>query len=278
MNQPAAPLRVDCHVHIIDPQRFPYVDGRQPPSGETGDRATLTRLLSGNAMTHALLVQPSFYGTDNGAMLDALALGGGRFKGIAVVAPETSETDLAALEAKGVVGVRFNLVQGQPDALLRPGAERFLARLASRGWFVEVMADTDTWAKIAGVLAASGVRLLIDHMGAPELARGLDQPGFRAVLDLGRETDAVVKLSTTRRLTGHPFPFDDIEMFAAALVTTFGVDRCVWGSNWPLIERNPGGGYAGLLALLEGWLPEADYRNRVLGAVPARLFGFADVE
>jgi len=195
-----------------------------------------------------------------------------------VVAPETSEADLVALKAKGVVGVRLNLMQGRPDMLCHPGAERFLARLASLGWFVEVMADTDTWAEIADVLAASGVRLLIDHMGAPELARGLDQPGFRAVLALGRETDAVVKLSTSQRLIGRHFPFAGIEIFAAALVTTFGVDRCVWGSNWPLIESGPGCGYAGLLALLDGWLPEVEKRAQVLGTVPVRLFDFTDFE
>ena len=58
---------------------------------------------------NALLVEPnSGYNEDNRCLLDAIAHGGGRFKGIAVVPAGTSRAALAALQAQGIVGIAFN--------------------------------------------------------------------------------------------------------------------------------------------------------------------------
>jgi predicted TIM-barrel fold metal-dependent hydrolase len=208
-------------------------------------------------------------------MLDAMARSQGRFKGIAVVAAQATEGAMLSLKRQGVVGVRLHLMRSDPEALSRPGAERFLARARALGWFVEVYARGQVWCGIERILRQSGVTVLIAHLGEPDPSRGVDQQGFQAVLALGRETDAVVKLSAPFRTSGQPFPHADVDPFVAAVIDAFGLDRCVWGSDWPFLNTSQQVEYGNLLTCLARWLPNPDDRDRVLWHNPARLFAFA---
>ncbi len=273
-----ATFQADCHAHIIAPAEFPYADGPgyKPRRDEVGDREAFARVLATHEVSHALLVQPSCYGTDNAAMLDAMGASGGRIKGIAVIPPHLSEREMQRLRDQGVVGVRLNLMRTDQTALTRPGGEAFLARLRAFGWFVQVYATADVWAGAEAPLRRSGVRVLVDHFGDPDLARGLDQPGFQTVLRLGRETDAVVKLSAAYRPSRRPFPHEDTEPFVAAAIRAYGLERCIWGSDWPFINTTQRVEYGALLGLLAEWLPSPAERHQVLWRTPARLFGFAE--
>ncbi|HSB67961.1 MAG TPA: amidohydrolase family protein [Candidatus Methylomirabilis sp.] len=268
---------VDCHAHVIDPRRFPYSQGPgyMPRADETGDGEAFARVLAAHGITHALLVQPSCYGEENACMLEAMGRSGGKIKGIAVISPSASDAEMTALKDRGVVGIRLNLMRSDRLALTRPGAERYLSRVAALGWFVQVYATGDVWAEAAPALRRCGARLIVDHFGEPDASRGIDQPGFAAVLGLGRETDAAVKLSASFRASLHPYPHEDVEPFVAAIVGAYGVDRCLWGSDWPFINTAQQVEYGNLLRLLGRWLPSPADRQRVLWENPARLFGFA---
>ena len=65
---------VDCHAHIIDPARFPFTGtkGYQPHPDERGTREECCAVLDRHGVSHAVLVQLSGYGTNNGAILDAV--------------------------------------------------------------------------------------------------------------------------------------------------------------------------------------------------------------
>jgi predicted TIM-barrel fold metal-dependent hydrolase len=263
---------IDCHAHIIDPARFPFADGPgyRPKPDELGPREAYNAVLDRHGVTHALLVQPSCYGFDNAAMLDAIADRPARFKGIAMIAAETSVGELDKLSAVGVVGVRFNLVSYQPDALSIPAAPRLLARMRERNWFAQIYAHDAQWPELAPLLRASGVAVLIDHFGVRDLSAGVAQAGFQSVLALGRDANAVVKLSAPFRTSASGlFPY------AEALLAAFGLDRCVWGSDWPFLDIPGKPVYEDALAALARWVPDAADRDRVLRHNPARLFGFA---
>ena len=80
--------KIDCHAHVIDPAHFPYGKGvaYKPVGQEVGTTAQFVEVMKCHGVKHALLVQPnSGYGSDNSCMLDAIAKGDGRFKGIAIV-------------------------------------------------------------------------------------------------------------------------------------------------------------------------------------------------
>lgn len=273
---PAQPRLADCHAHIIDLTRYPAGPGAgyTPLPHEQGNRAQFDDVLAAHGFSHALLVQPSCYGFDNTAMLDAIDGSGGRFAGIAVVSPRMPVSEMRALRRRGIVGIRLNLGNFDPDLFSRPETGDFLKRVRDIGWFVQVYAVGRQWDEFAQRLAASGTRILIDHLGHPDVTGDLDQPGFRAVLALAREMDAVIKLSGAFRLSPQPAGFWDVDRFAQAVIARFGVDRCIWGSDWPFINIGKPVSYAEQLAVVKRWLPDEAQRAQVLVANPARLFGF----
>ncbi len=268
---------IDCHAHIIDHARFPFGPGPgyKPRPAETGTREAYAAMLDRLGAPHALLVQPSGYGVDNRAMLDAMRAVPGRYRAIAVVDPEASDREVETLQDAGVVGVRFNLPSYDPAALRRPQTPAFLERLRALGWFAQVYADDAQWAEAAPILRASRVRVVVDHFGIHDLAGGVRQPGFRAVLALGREGQAAIKLSAAYRLSSQP-GYEDLEPFVEAIVGAFGTGACLWGSDWPFlgVQEHPDLGHS--LTALRRWLPDTRDRQRVLWDNPFRLFRFGE--
>jgi predicted TIM-barrel fold metal-dependent hydrolase len=267
----------DCHLHVIDPGRFPFLPGvgYTPRPDETATRGALGAMLDSHGVTHALLVQPSCYGFDNSAMLDAIGTAApGRFKAIAVISGRESEGELQALAERGVVGVRFNLVNADRSALLGAGALRLLERVKGFGWFAQIYAEDADWCDLAPVLRRVGVQVLVDHLGVRSLATGPAAPSFQAVLDLGRSRMAVVKLSAAFRIASRPDRYAELDGHVEALLAAFGRERCVWGSDWPFLATSGGIRYQDCLATLDHWLPDVADRDQVLRRNPARLFGF----
>ena len=104
--------KIDCHAHILDPARFPYrADTHYAPAGqEIGTAAQFEAVMDAYGTRHALLVGPnSGYGLDNACMLDTIARGGGRYKGIAVVQNDITLDALQALKRQQVLGVAWNV-------------------------------------------------------------------------------------------------------------------------------------------------------------------------
>ena len=98
----------DCHCHVFGPAaRFPYAE----PRSYTPDDAPLESylaLLDRLGCERGVLVQPSAYGRDNRAMLDALAREPKRLRGVAVGGAELTRATLEQWHAAGVRGLRAN--------------------------------------------------------------------------------------------------------------------------------------------------------------------------
>lgn len=108
---------IDCHAHVFGPEsKYPYSPARgyTPPDASL---ETYLAVLDVLAIERAVLTQPSVYGTDNSAMLDAMARHPGRILGVAAVDAGVTEGELADLDAKGVRGLRVNLADkgGNPS-------------------------------------------------------------------------------------------------------------------------------------------------------------------
>src|SRR5256885_568741 len=103
-------MRCDSHVHIVGPaDKYPQVPERTYLAG-LAPVETLKRLGEKHGIGRFVIVQPSFYGADNSATLDALDELGGEGRGVAVIDPRTTSPDtLAAYHRRGVRGLRINL-------------------------------------------------------------------------------------------------------------------------------------------------------------------------
>ena len=268
---------VDSHCHVFDTARFPYSAEAtyRPPDQEQGSIAQFSAVLDAHRLSHALLVSPtSGYFYDNRCMVAAVQEGAGRFKGIARVRPGTDARELAQLRDAGVIGLRLDLVTDGAASVADPAVGRLLAQARELGWLVQVQCERDQLAEAAAGLRAARVPLIFDHCGRPDAMRSLDQPGFQALLEFGREGHCV-KLSGPFRFANAFSPGARSEPFVEALIETFTPARCVWGSDWPFLRLPLRMDYGPVLANLERWLPDPRDRRAVLWETPARLFGFA---
>jgi predicted TIM-barrel fold metal-dependent hydrolase len=269
--------KIDCHNHIFDPHRFPYAaDTHYRPAGqETGSADLFMAVMDAYGVRRALVVGPnSGYGPDNACLLDAIARSRGRLRGVAVVPNDISLDALAALKAQGVSGVAFNPSFLGVDHYLGTGP--LLARLGQLGLLLQVQFEKDQLPALLPLLAASDIPLLIDHCGRPDPHAGLHQPGFRALLELGRSGRCFVKLSGFAKFSHRPHPHEDAWPFVAALVDAFTLERCVWGSDWPYLRASERIDYGLQLKLIAQLFPGAADRRKLFWETPCRMLGWPE--
>jgi predicted TIM-barrel fold metal-dependent hydrolase len=275
----------DSHVHVIGPTaQYPMSPQRAytPPEASVADLIAMRGRLG---ISRNVLIQPSFYGTDNRCMLDAMAQLSDTARGIAVVAPDIADTELAKLDAQGVRGIRLNLESGanrDPKAATA-ALDEFAKRVKPLGWHIQIYAALPVIAAAANRIAALPVDVVIDHFGLAQAKDGVDQPGFSALLELVRSRKVYVKLSAPYRISQAP-GYADIAPIARALIAA-GPDRMLWASDWPHTDRVPGRQPLELhpfrtiddpaaLALLKEWCGDKGVERTILAETPARLYRF----
>ncbi|MFN2643738.1 MAG: amidohydrolase [Burkholderiales bacterium] len=283
------PHAADCHMHVFGPfDRFPLAAERAYNVPEA-PLATHERMKAEVGLERTVLVQASGHGTDNGAMLAALAELGERARGVAVVPPQTPLAHLQRMHKVGVRGVRLNLYTlaarhtGEPSALLRTYG-RLIAPL---GWHLQLFCEPATLVALAPAIERSSVPVVIDHMGLPDAAEGLEQPAFQCTLALCASGRAWAKLAGADRITRTTGNLRDALPFMAALAQA-APQRLVWGSDWPnlgfhsrrqvqdhslLAHRELDVGQ--LLDVLGAAVPDLSTRRAILASNPEALYGFS---
>jgi predicted TIM-barrel fold metal-dependent hydrolase len=268
--------KIDCHVHVLDPARFPYrADTHYAPTGqEVATPSQLAQAMDAYGTRHALLVGPnSGYGLDNACMLDAIAVSASRYKGIAVIANDVTLDELQSLKHAGVVGVAWNVTHYGVDYYR--DARPLLQKLVQLDLFVDIQVEHEQLLPMMPMLVDSGVRIVVDHCGRPTVNAGVGQPGFQALLALGATRRAFVKLSGFVKFSQKPPPHKDAWAFVAALVDAFTLDHCLWASDWPYLRAPMHVDYGVLLRLAVTLFPDASDRRKLLWDTPSRLLGFA---
>lgn len=261
---------IDTHAHVFHRGLTFDAARRYTPDYDAPLEAYL-RQLDENGITNAVLVQPSFLGTDNGYLLDSLKDAGGRLRGIAVLDPLQGPADLAALQAAGVVGIRLNLIGRPAPDLAAPQWSRLFADVAARGWQIEVQSHARQLATLAPQLLQTGAHVVLDHYALPDEALGVRDPAFAAVLRLGGSARLWVKLSAPYRsgAAGERFARAAYPLLRQAI----GLDRLVWGSDWPHTQFETTQDFRSNLRFLSTLVPDPDERAQI-GRNAKALFGF----
>lgn len=225
-------MRCDSHIHIVGPtDRYPQVPNRTYLAGA----ATIDELESSaapNGVRRFVIVQPSFYGTDNRLLLHSLNILAGRSRGVAVVDQATPRQTLSEFVGQGVRGLRLNLYSRIGDDT--PLDIRFKAieePAYAAHCHIEVIAPLKMLAENARLLAQSRVPIVIDHYGI-HAGHTPDDAVGRAMLDLLSLPHVWIKLSAPyRNSTEDLATSPDPDWLAAILAIAPG--HCVWGSDWP---------------------------------------------
>lgn len=279
-------MRCDSHIHVVGPpERYPQVSNRTYFAA-LATLADIERVAAPRDVRRFVIVQPSFYGTDNSLLLESLDALGGRGRGVAVIEPAMLSTrELLDYAARGVCGLRINLYSPLgANASLR---ERFntIEKLARNlSWHIEVIAPLKVLAQESAVLARSTVPVVIDHYGlytghAPHRGEG------KLLVELVSLPHVWMKMSAPYRssydaLATRPDPIWLAEFLKAA------PERCVWGSDWPHTppheKQGDGSGmlpyralrYESVVDEFRAAVGSPELSERILSANPARLYGY----
>ena len=261
---------IDTHAHVFH-RGLKLAPGRRYAPDYDAPLSLYLEQLDQNGTSNGVLVQPSFLGTDNSYLVDCLKQVGGRLRGIAVVDPAVSADELRSLDRAGVVGIRLNLV-GQPlPELASDEWKRLLADVKAMGWQVEIQRNAADLAVLVPHLLDHGVAVVLDHYALPDPKLGVADPGFQSVLGLGATGNVWVKISAPYRNgpAGEGFAKEAYPLLRSA----YGLDRLLWGSDWPHTQFEATQTYAKNRQFLDTLLVDERERAQVL-ASPRSLFRF----
>jgi predicted TIM-barrel fold metal-dependent hydrolase len=261
---------IDTHAHVFH-RGLKLAPGRRYAPDYDAPLALYLEQLDRNGMSNGVLVQPSFLGTDNSYLVESLKTSGGRLRGIAVVDPSVTADELRALDRAGVVGIRLNLVgQSLPDLAVGEW-KALLGNVKSMGWQVELQRNASDLALLAPQLLDHGVPVVLDHYALPDPKLGVADPGFQSVLKLGATRNVWVKTSAPYRngASGESFAKEAYPLLRKA----YGLDRLLWGSDWPHTQFEASQTYAKNRQFLDALIVDDGERARVL-ASPHQLFRF----
>jgi predicted TIM-barrel fold metal-dependent hydrolase len=274
---PPPPGSCDCQVHVFgDPTKYPLRTGGAyaPPSDATIDAAT--RMHHTLGLNHGVVVQASVHGTNHTILLDALAKAGRRYRGIAIIDDAVSDEELGRLHDAGVRGARFNFWKQLNIAPTPAGFLCQVDRIKEYGWHAKVHCAGEEWLELRELLAKVKIPVVIDHMGHPDLKRGLDQPMVRVLLDLLKSENWWVTISNADRFSAAEHGWGDALPLAQRFIEA-APDRAIWCTDWPHVQyTKPMPNDAELLDFLCRAAPDAEQRRKILAANPARLFGLSD--
>lgn len=225
---------IDCHLHVIgDGVAHPYMASAayRPEPAPLG---ALTAVLDKWKIKHAVLVQVSVHGTDNGLLLESLEQDRTRFRGVAVTGPVPGDVLLARLKQAGVVGLRLNLFHGGGPAAA--DLDRYAALCRDNGLHLQIYVNGLLLPEMAAVLRRLRTTLVFDHFGGLPADLDLSHPALLALLGLLND-GAWVKLSAPYRVSSEDAGFEDTIPLGRRLMEA-APDRCVWGSDWPHVATD----------------------------------------
>ncbi|MDX8458864.1 amidohydrolase family protein [Mesorhizobium humile] len=270
------PGATDCQFHVFGPAEIYPV---RPGAAYEMPQATIGRALAMHevlGIERGVIVQPTTYGTDHSALLDALAEAGPAYRGcvIAAALTECPDAELERLTKAGVRGARFNFLGAVNLAPDEKMIGRAFARARELGWHVKIQPGQEGILDSVALYENADLTVVIDHMGRPDLR----QPGHQAteekVVELLRKGNFWVLLSNGHKISQAGFPWHDVLPVARAYIEA-APDRVLWASDWPhpLSKTQPPNDGA-LLDLLFRYAGDEETVRRILVDNPARLIGF----
>ncbi|AJY39874.1 amidohydrolase family protein [Burkholderia humptydooensis] len=268
---------IDAHAHVFE-TGLPLAGQRRYAPDYDAPLGAYLAQLDAHHVSHGVLVQPSFLGSDCRYLLRALAQQPRRLRGVAVIDAGCEPHVLDALDRAGIVGIRLNLI-GMPDpALDGPAWRATLERIAALRWHVELHAQAHRLGRLIAPLLAHRLNIVVDHFGRPDPACGIADAGFRDLLHAAATRRVWVKISGVYR--NWPLAPDEADARAReafdALAAEFGAERLVWGSDWPHTQFERTETFGRACALARRWMRDDAMRRAIFVETPARLFRFGE--
>ena len=224
---------VDAHCHVFGPSpEFPFAPERKyTPCNAGKDR--LFELRDYLGFERNVIVQATCHGTDNSAMVDACRAAGELARGVASVRSDITASELGEMHEAGVRAVRFNFVKRLVDATPREVFLEIAGKIQEFGWSTVVYFEASDLVDLQPFLQQLPGIIVVDHMGRPDVTKGVDHPDFQRFMDLMSGNENMwCKVTCPERLTVAGPPYEDVVPYYKAIVQEFE-NRVLWGTDWP---------------------------------------------
>lgn len=224
---------VDAHCHVFGPaDKFPYASERKYTPCDA-PKEKLFELRDYLGFERNVIVQASCHGKDNRALVDALKASNDLARGVAIVNPDISDEELKEMDEAGVRAVRFNFVKRLVDATPKEVFLGVAEKIKKLGWHIVVYFEAPDLEELIPFLKQLPGIVVVDHMGRPDVTKGVDHEDFQRFVTLMEENKNIwVKVSCPERLSVQGPTYEDVVPFARTLVEKF-TDRVLWGTDWP---------------------------------------------
>ena len=262
---------VDTHAHIFSTDLPLTKERRYAPSYDATVEEYLAHLKAHN-LSHGVLVQPSFLGTDNAYITSAIAQHPAHLRGIAVVDKDISDDELDQLNDAGMVGIRLNLIQKPLEDYASTTWQSFFKKIAARDWSVEIQREIDDLADFLPSILESGVEVVVDHFAKTKQVIDPNTESHKRFLNLLSSAPIWTKISAAYRCNAN---LENSIQSLNALREAYGhSERLLWGSDWPHTQFEDHTSYEEQYAFMTRLLADQDERETILISNPKRLFNF----
>ncbi|MCA9289859.1 MAG: amidohydrolase family protein [Phycisphaerales bacterium] len=277
--------RIDAHQHFWRPARGDY--GWLVPSMTALYRdfepADLAPRLDACGIDGTVAVQAAPTVAETEFLLDLASSPSSFIRGVVgwidLGAPDAVTTlDRLATNPR-LRGIR-PMIQDKPDDrwMLRPAHGPALRALADRGLVFDALVRPQHLSVLLTFVDRHpDLRVVVDHGAKPTIVAGGAEfaPWAQSMVDLARRPNVVCKLSGLVTEASHQWTVRDLRPFADVLFETFGTERVIWGSDWPVLTT---------VATYEQWWDatealvatlSADERDAVMGGNAVTIYGLA---
>lgn len=222
----------DAHAHVFEPG-LPLANVRRYAPEYKATKEMFANQLDSHGIQRGILIQPSFLGTDNSYMIDAIDTYPDKLYGVAVIEPNVDFDVLRELDKHNIIGIRLNLYGKEIPDLSTPVWQQCLSYIRELNWHVELHIDACVLPRLITPLLEAGVKVVVDHFGKPNIEDPLGDEGFQYLLKQGNTKRVWVKVSACYRLGGFEKGLEIAKNLLPHLLNSFGPRRLLWGSDWP---------------------------------------------
>ncbi len=272
---------VDSHCHVFGPgAEFPFAPERKYTPCDASKKQ-LFALRDHLGFDKNVIVGASCHGTDNRALIDALIHSNDKARGVATVNRQITEVELEKMHLAGVRGVRFNFLKRLVDFTPKEELMEITAKIAPFGWHIVVHFEGVDLPELWDFFTALPTKVVVDHMGRPDVSKGVNSSEFRLFIKLLNEYENIwskvtcperLSISGPQALNGEQNAYKDVVPFGRYLVENFS-NRVLTGTDWPhpnLNNHMPDDG------LLVDWIPHiacnSELQRKLLVDNPAKLY------
>lgn len=178
----------------------------------------------------------------------------------------------------GTVGIRLFIRKEsglEPDD---PGVDRIMREAVRHDLPVNILCWDNVDAGTAVIDRHPDTRFVVDHLAIlqPYTPPAPEEPwaDLPKVLELAKRPNAVIKVSGACTLSKEPYPFADIWDPLARVFDAWGIERCLWGTDWTRAHAVVNYEQA-VVPFLETDRLSADEKAILMGGACAKAYGWS---